>query len=477
VRSRGADIDLLVLGGGTAGLVAAHIAAGLGARVVLAERAPAPGGDCLWTGCVPSKSLLAAASLAQAMRTAPRVGLPATEPRIDFAAVMAHVHGARERIAPHDSAERLREAGVDVIAGEARFTGPRTAEAGGRALRFRRAFVATGSRPAIPPVPGLREAAPLTNETVWDLDALPGRLVVVGGGPIGCELGQAFARLGSAVTIVETGDRLLDKEEPRASALIAERLSAEGVRVRTGVRLAAVEGDRAVLEGGEALPFDRLLVATGRTPAIDGVGLDVAGVQTSDEGVRVDARLRTTNPAVYAGGDVTGLLPFTHVAAFHARVAVPNALFGARRTAGHAAVPWVTFTDPEVGRVGLTEAQARERWGGRVKVAESDVADLDRAITAGEAHGFAKLVGDPRGRLVGATVAAPAGGEAIAELAARVAQGGSIGDVSTAVHAYPTFAEGPARAADEHLRRTLLGPRTRMVARPALAVLRRLAAR
>ena len=468
----GRKVDLVVVGGGTAGLVCAHIAAGAGARVVLAERAPAPGGDCLWTGCVPSKSLIAAASLAHRMRRAGDVGLAPVEPEIDFRAVMARVHGARETIAPQDSAERLREAGVEVVHGTARFTGERTIDLAGRRVRFRRAFVATGSRPVVPPVPGLREAAPLTNETVWDLEELPQRLVIVGGGPVGCELGQAFARLGSAVTIVESGGRLLSGEEPRASALVEERLVAEGVRVLTGVEAEGVRDGR-VVAAGEALRFDRVLVATGRSPETEELGLEAAGVKAGQQGeVLVDRRLRTSNPAIYAGGDVIAELLFTHAAAYHARTAAPNALFGTRRTVDHGAVPRVTFTDPEVASVGLSEEQARDRWGDDVIVAEADYAELDRAITAGEAYGFAKLVGDPKGRLVGATVAAPAAGEAIAELTARVVTGGKIADVSQTVHAYPTFAEGPSRAADEYLRRTYLSPRVRTVAKPVLAALR-----
>ena len=300
---------------------------------------------------------------------------------------------------------------------------------------------------------------------------------MLGGGPIGCELGQAFARLGSAVTIVEAGDRLLAKEEPRASALLEQRLRAEGIAVRTRERLEAVtagaDGSGVATLSEGSVEFDRILVAVGRVPRSDDLGLDVAGVELSDDGtVAVDDRLRTSNAAVYAVGDVTGHLPFTHVAANHARVAVPNALFGLRRRADHGTIPWVTFTDPEIAHVGMTLAEARERWGDSAVTTESDYADLDRAVTAGEASGFALLVGDPRGRLVGATVAGPAAGEAIAELTAWKAQGAKIGAVSSTVHAYPTFAEGPSRAADEHLRRRVAGLRLQRFTRPILALLR-----
>jgi pyruvate/2-oxoglutarate dehydrogenase complex dihydrolipoamide dehydrogenase (E3) component len=468
--------DLVVLGGGTAGLVSAIIAARVGSRVALVE-AERTGGDCLWTGCVPSKALIAAADLAHRMRHADRVGLPVHEPAVDFAAVMAHVHAARETIAPEDSPERLRSEGVTVVDERGAFAAPGVIAAGSRRLRYGAAIVATGSRPVLPPVPGLADAAPLTSDTVWDLEELPGRLVVLGGGPIGCELGQAFARLGSRVTIVEMGDRLLAAEEEAAGRLIADVLRGEGVDLRLGRAAESVAagggGAGVVRAGGEDLRFDRLLVVAGRTARTADLGLEVIGARVSGDGtIAVDERLRTTAPHVYAAGDVTGGPPFTHVAAQHARIAAPNALFGLRRRVEYAAVPWATFTDPEVGRVGLTEAQARERWGDRATVASFDYEHSDRAITAGQARGFAKLIGDPRGRLVGATVAAPSGGETIAALAAHVAAGAKIGAISSQVHAYPTLAEGPARAADQHVTEQLLRPGSRAALRVALGLVR-----
>lgn len=463
--------DLVVLGGGTGGLVSSLIAAGAGARVALIER-DRTGGDCLWTGCVPSKSLIAAAGLAHRMRHAGDVGLAPVQPQIDFAAVMDHVWGAIRTIEPHDSPERLRAAGVDVVRAEGRFTAPGRIQAGDRELRFRTAIIATGSHPVVPPIPGLEAADPLTTDTVWDLRELPARLVVLGGGPIGCELSQAFARLGAEVTLVEMSDRLLLKEEPRASELIAQRLAEDGVDVRLGHAAAIFASGKLTLASGDPVAFDRVLVATGRAPRTAELGLDVAGVATDASGaVEVDARLRTSARGIYAVGDVTGLVPFTHVAAHHARVATPNALFHTRTNVSDT-LPWVTFTDPEVARVGLSEAQARERWGDRAIVAEHDYAGLDRAITAGERHGFARLVADPRGRLVGATVAAPGGGEAIAELTAWISRGEKLAAVSRSVHAYPTLAEGPARAADAYLAARYASPRLRAIARPVLAMLR-----
>ena len=463
--------DMVIIGGGTGGLVAALIAAGAGARVALVERART-GGDCLWTGCVPSKALIAAANLAHRMRHADAVGLAPREPEIDFAQVMDHVHGAQRRIAPQDSVERLRREGVEVIEADSRFLGPGRIQAGDRVLSWRTAIIATGSEPFGPPIPGLDEAGPLTTENLWGLSELPPRLVVLGGGPIGCELGQAFARLGSGVTLVEMAPRLLAREEPAASRLIEARLRGDGVDVRTGVTAEAVTDGGVQLSAGDRVPFDRILVAVGRRARTGGLGLDSVEVRTDQRGsVTVDKRLRTSGPRIFAVGDVTGALPFTHVAAYHARIATVNALFGARGRTSYAAVPWVTFTDPEVARVGLTEADARRRWG-EATTTSFGYAELDRAVTAGEAYGFATLVGDPRRRLVGATVCAPAGGESIAELAAWISQGRRIDDVSRTVHAYPTFAEGPARAADAHLRARLLGGRTRALARPALAALR-----
>jgi pyruvate/2-oxoglutarate dehydrogenase complex dihydrolipoamide dehydrogenase (E3) component len=330
--------DLVVLGGGTGGIVASLIAARVGARVALIER-DRLGGDCLWTGCVPSKSLLAAAELAHRMRDADSVGLAPHEPEIDFGTVMAHVQRAIRTIEPQDSPERLRREGVHVIEGEGRFEAPGIIAAGGSWLRWRRAIVATGSSLALPPVEGLAEAAPLTTETVWQLRELPERLVVLGGGPSGCELGQAFARLGARVTVVELADRLLLKEEPRASRLIADRLCEDGIDVRVGSRATRVEPGALTVERAagetETIPFDRILVAAGRAPRTRDLGLERVGVEVGDSGaVIVDANLRTTARSVYAVGDVTGLLPFTHVAAIMPawRHPMPCSMRGARRT-------------------------------------------------------------------------------------------------------------------------------------------------
>jgi pyruvate/2-oxoglutarate dehydrogenase complex dihydrolipoamide dehydrogenase (E3) component len=468
---------MVVIGGGTAGLVASRTAAGLGARVVLVERDPrGPGGDCLWTGCVPSKALIAAAELAHRIRNAQSVGLTPSEPEIDFARVMEHVHGAQRTIEPEDSADSLRRDGVDVIAGTARFTGPGRIEVeGGPALRYRTALIATGSRPVIPDVDGLDAVEPLTNESVWDLRERPGRLAIIGGGPIGCELGQAFQRLGAQVTLVQRRAYLLPREEPEARELIAARLRADGVDLRLETKPLRVADGVLSVDAGEDVAFDRVLVATGRRAETDDLGLETIGAELDGSGgVKVDERLATTASGVYAAGDAVTALPFTHVAGYHGRTVAANALLRTRARVSYDAVPWATFTDPEVGRVGITEAQARERFGAKAVVVRHDYAHNDRAITAGDTHGFAKLVGDPKGRLVGATVCAPRGGESIAELAAWIRAGRKIDDVSQTVHAYPTFSEGQARAADDYLRDKFLNPRVRRFTKPALALLRRI---
>jgi pyruvate/2-oxoglutarate dehydrogenase complex dihydrolipoamide dehydrogenase (E3) component len=470
-------LDLVVIGGGTGGLVSALVAAGIGARVALIERGRL-GGDCLWTGCVPSKSLLAAADLAHRIRHADDVGLVPSEPTIDFTQVMDHVYRARRVIEPQDSAARLERDGIEVVAGHARFESPGVVDVSGRRLRYRKAIIATGSHPLLPSIPGLAEADPLTSDTVWDLTHQPRSLAILGGGAIGCELALAFARLGSHVALIEAGERLLPREEPRASELIAARLQAEGIGVWHGSSVESVTHGQA---GGElklqhrgtppTIAFDRLLVAVGRAASTGALGLERVGVRTDASGfVQVDARLRSTNRHVYAVGDVTGAMAFTHVAAYHARVATINALFATRRHVDYTSVPRVTFTDPEVAAIGLTEREARGRWE-KPTIVSFDYAELDRAITDGRPYGFVTLVGDPKGRLVGATIAAPAGAESIAELAAWVTTGAKIDRISQTVHAYPTFSEGPSRAADANLRARFAGPRTQRLAGRALQIL------
>ncbi len=429
-------IDLLVIGGGTAGLVAARTAAQLGASVLLVER-ERTGGDCLWTGCVPSKALVAAASAAAGARSAARLGVHVDGVRVDFAGVMAHVKGAMATIEPVDSPATLEEAGVAVRSGSARFTGPDSVDVDGERIAFRHALIATGSDPALPPVPGLEGA--LTSDTVWDLTELPRRLVVLGGGTIGCELGQAFARLGSAVTIVEMGERLLQGEDARAAEVVADALRADGVVVRTGSRVEAADGGSVVLASGERIEGDALLVALGRRPDTRGLDPAAAGVELTERGhVAVDASLRTTNPRVSAAGDVTGHPQFTHVAGVHGALAAVNAVLGLRRKIDLRAVPKVTYTVPEVASVGAAQGHSERVFANT---------GVDRAIADGNTAGFTRLVLDRRTRVVGATVVGPRAGEVLAELTLAVRKRLPVTAVAATIHAYPTYADATWNAA------------------------------
>lgn len=435
--------DLLVVGGGTAGIVSAKTAAGFGARVLLVER-ERTGGDCLWTGCVPSKALLAAASVAAHARSGARLGIDVAGVSVDFAKVMEHVHASIRTIEPVDSPGALEAAGVHVEAGDLTFTGPNSATVDGRPVEFAQAIVCTGSSPVVPPIPGLDEAQPLTSDTVWDLDTLPGRLAVLGGGNIGCELGQAFARLGSEVTIVESAPRLLPREDPQAAELVAAALERDGVSLLTGAPVVMVksvpDSGVLVLDDGSQIAFDRLLVSVGRRPRTRGLGLDRAGVELDDRGyVRVDARLRTTNPNIWAAGDVTGHAQFTHTAGVHGSLAASNAVLGLRRRVDTTTVPRVTFTDPEVAAVGLGADSASDAG---LHVVVRDHAHLDRAIVESDVRGFTKLVVDAKGRILGATVVGPRAGETLGELTLAVRHGMRTRNLAGTTHAYPTYSDG-----------------------------------
>ncbi len=466
--------DLVVIGGGTAGIVAAKTAARLGARVALVER-DRTGGDCLWTGCVPSKALLAAAAVAAGARNATDLGVTVDGVNVDFGAVMKHVHGAVAAIEPVDSPAALERAGVTVLAGSARFTGPRSVEVDARPVPFRRALIATGSSPAVPGIPGLREAGPLTSDTVWDLTELPRRLVVLGGGSIGCELGQAFARLGSDVTVVEASRRLLPNEDPDASQLVEASLRADGVTVLTGHRATRVDGSPGgsgqllVSEDhdgdgggpGRAVAYDALLVAVGRRPGSRDLGLDLAGVAVADSGhVEVDARLRTTNERIWAAGDVTPHPQFTHVAGVHGSMAASNAVLGLRRQVDLTAVPRVTYTDPEVAAVG---APSFAEEGPAPTVVTRSHDEVDRAVTEGRTDGFSRLVLDRRHKVVGATLVGPRAGESLAEVVLAIRKGLGTGDLSGTTHAYPTYGDGPWNAAIADTQARLDAPGVRFV--------------
>ncbi len=465
--------DLVVIGGGTAGIVSAKTAARLGASVLLVER-DAPGGDCLWTGCVPSKSLLAAAESAAAARRATRFGVEAPVVEVDFTRVMAHVHGAIARIAPTDSAEALEAAGVRVRRGTARFTSRSSVVVDGDEVRFRQAVLATGAAPAVPGIPGLAEAQPMTSDTVWGLEQLPTQLAVLGGGSIGCELGQAFARLGSQVTIVEGDDRILPREDRHAAEVLATSLSTDGVKVATGhgvVNVTGRSGDRGTLEldDGSLVDFDHLLVAVGRSPRTASLGLEAAGVETDERGfVTVSPLLQTTNPRVWAAGDLTGHPQFTHLAGVHASTAASNAVLGLRRKVSTTAVPRVTFTHPEIAAVGL----GTERPPQGLVVRHWSDEHVDRAVAESSTDGFTRLVVDKRGRILGATVVGPRAGEALAELTLAVRQGLRTRDLAGTTHPYPTYGDGPWNATIADVQQRLTHPGTALAIR-ALATVRR----
>jgi pyruvate/2-oxoglutarate dehydrogenase complex dihydrolipoamide dehydrogenase (E3) component len=460
---------LVVIGGGTAGLVAAAGAAGLGARVALVER-DLLGGDCLNVGCVPSKALIRCSRAAADARDAGRFGVTIGGPvEVDFPAVMERMRRLRARLAPADSAARFRGLGLDVYFGRAAFTAAGALEVAGSTLRYRRAVVATGARAAAPPIPGLPEAGYLTNETVFSLETLPRRLAVLGGGPIGCELAQCFARFGSEVHLIEVSSGVLNREDADASRIVGEALARDGVRlhVDTSLERAAARGDERVLElarGGETreLVVDRVLVGVGRSPVVDGLGLDAAGVEHDpDTGIAVDDFLRTTNPRVFAAGDVASPYKFTHAADAQARIVVQNALFAVaglgRRRASRLTIPWVTYTDPEVAHVGLHAAEARER-GLEVDTFRVELGDVDRALLDGEDEGYLDAhVKRGTGTILGATLVARHAGEMISEVTLAMTTGAGLGDLAGTIHPYPTQAEVFRKAGDAY-NRTRLTP-------------------
>ena len=413
-------------------------AAGLGARVALIER-DRLGGDCLNVGCVPSKALLRSARAVREARMAARVGIHVAEPLVDFAAVMARLNERRTILAPNDSAERLQSAGVDVFFGSASFVDPRTIAVNGRHLTFRRAVIATGGRPVAPDIPGLEKAGYLTNETVFDIAGQPRRLLVIGAGAIGCELAQAFALLGTEVTVSDVADRPLTHEDADASAIVRRSLEADGVRFQLGARLSGVARGE-----GEAI-----LVAAGRAPNVEGLNLDAARVRYGPAGIDVNDRLQTTNPRVFAAGDVASPFKFTHAADATARLVVQNALFFGRRRAPRLVIPWCTYTMPEVARVGAIDGDA-------ITVLSSDV---DRAVLDTDTDGFVR-VHHERGRIRGCTIVAPHAGELIGHVAMAMARGGTLSDLSSTVFPYPTYGEGLRKAGDAY-RRRLLTPRVK----------------
>jgi pyruvate/2-oxoglutarate dehydrogenase complex dihydrolipoamide dehydrogenase (E3) component len=459
--------NLVVLGAGTAGLVAAAGAAGIGAKVALIER-QLMGGDCLNVGCVPSKAIIRSAHAAHDVRTADRFGVRVTGAvEVDFPAVMERMRRIRTGISPNDSAKRFSEHyGIDVYFGSARFTGPDTVDVDGSILRFAKAVIATGARAVAPPIPGLDEAGFLTNHNVFNLTEQPPRLAVVGGGPIGSELAQTFARLGSEVTIIEMADQFLQREDRDAAEILRASLERDGVAVRLSTRVDQVESspDGKVLsldtpDGAQRITIDEILVGVGRRPNVEGLDLEAAGVEYDRSGVRVNDFLQTTNKRIYASGDVCLPFKFTHIADAASRAVVQNALFpGPKKRMSRQIVPWCTYTDPEIAHVGLYPHQAEQR-GVAVDTWEVAMSEVDRAIAEDAGVGFLKVhCKKGTDTILGATIVARHAGEMISEITTAMAAGLGLGKFSAVIHPYPTQAEVIRKAADAY-NRTKLTPR------------------
>jgi pyruvate/2-oxoglutarate dehydrogenase complex dihydrolipoamide dehydrogenase (E3) component len=457
--------DLVVIGGGAGGLVVASVAAQLGLRVALIEKTPRLGGDCLHTGCVPSKTLIRTARVISLMRRGAEFGLDAVSPRVDLGRISDHVHAVIGHIQQHDDPERFRGYGCEVLFGHAAFTDPYTVEVNGQRLRSRRFVIATGSRPAVPRITGLDAVDYLTNESIFNLRELPRHLVVLGGGPIGVELAQAFARLGSTVSLVERLPELLPHEDPEVATLLRQRLVSEGIRILTATEVQRVytEGHDVHVEcsGGHRLQADKLLVATGRQANVDRLGLDAAGVDHNARGVTVDRRLRTSRKHIFACGDVCGPYQFTHMAEYQAGIVISNAVFRFPKKTDYRVVPRVTYSDPELAHVGMTLQEAAAR-GIEAKVLSFPFNGIDRALAEVEPYGLSKFV-THKGRLLGATILGAHAGELIHEVALAMHTGATLRDLSATIHAYPTLAQIHRRTANSGLSGTLFSSGTRRV--------------
>ncbi|MHB8066472.1 MAG: mercuric reductase [Desulfobaccales bacterium] len=460
--------NLAVIGGGTAGLVTAAGAAGLGAKVALVER-HFLGGDCLNYGCVPSKAIIRSSRVAADVHDAGLFGIKIPEsPEVDFAAVMERMRRLRAGISQHDAAARFRDLGVDVFLGEARFSGPRTLEVGAKTLRFQYAVIATGGRPVHPAVPGLEEAGYLTNETVFSLTSRPERLLVMGGGPIGCELAQALQRLGCRVTLLHKYDRLMNREDEDAAALLQKIFLKEGINLLLNAKPLQVTktagGKRVEFEADgqrREIELDEILIGAGRTPNVEGLNLEAAEVKYETgkgRGVLVDDRLRTSNRRIYAAGDICLPYQFTHLADAAARIVIQNALFFGRKKLSALTIPWCTYTDPEVAHVGLNEAEARKK-GIEIQTYIKPLTEVDRAVVDGEEEGFVKIhVKQGTDRILGATIVARHAGEMISEVTTAMVGGIGLGRLAAVIHPYPTQAEAIRQTGDLY-NRTRLTPR------------------
>ena len=461
--------NMVVVGGGTAGLVTAAGVAGLGGKVALVERYLL-GGDCLNFGCVPSKTLIAASRVAAQVRQAERYGVTSGGGEVDFAAVMERVRRVRAEISHHDAAKHFSEMGVDIFLGDGAFTGPDTVEVAGVTLKFTRACIATGARALRPAIEGLAEVGFRTNETIFALTELPRRLAVLGSGPLGCELGQALARLGSEVTIIERGGQFLGKEDRDAAEIVGRSFGQEGIRCVLNAEVRQISKDEngkhlvmATEEGEQTVTVDDILVGFGRVPNVDGLGLEDAGVEYDERyGVKVNDNLRTTNKRIYAAGDVCLKHKFTHTADAAARIVIQNALFWGRKKLSALTIPWCTYTDPEVAHVGLYEHEAAEQ-GIDVDTFTKPLKDNDRALAEGEDEGFVRVhVKKGSDRIVGATIVGPHAGDMISEISVAMAGEVGLGRVANVIHPYPTVAEAVKGTGDLY-NRTRLTPRIKKV--------------
>lgn len=454
--------DLCIIGAGSGGLSLAAGAAQLGRKVVLFEEGEM-GGDCLNTGCIPSKALIAAAARAHAMRNAEKFGVKSVEPDIDFAAVIDHVHSVIAAIAPVDSQERFEGFGVKVIRAHATFTGEQTVEGGDTRVHAKHIVIATGSRPSTPPIPGLDATPYFTNETIFENRKLPKHLIVVGGGPIGVELAQAHARLGSEITIIEGGPSILGKDDPELVEIVRQQLTKDGVRIIEGAMVEKISGDEgniSVRAGQQTVSGTHLLVAAGRTPSVEGLNLEAAGVTYDRKGVTVDNGLRTTNKRIYAMGDVAGGRQFTHVAGYHASVLVRKILFKAPAKNNEHLAPWVTYVDPELAQVGLIESEAKARHDD-AKTVSWRVDENDRAQAERDTRGLIKVVAKKNGEILGASIVGKNAGDLIQPWAYAIANGQKIKSFTNYIAPYPTRGELAKRAAGQWYTPALFSDRTR----------------
>lgn len=448
--------DLIVIGGGAAGLVTASGAVQLGAKVALIER-DRLGGECLWTGCVPSKALIDAGKTKHRIDKARNEGFEIGKVQVDFSRVMDHVHETIMSIQPHDDPERFRKMGIRVIKGSARFTGHNRLEVNGETLIGNRFCIATGGSALVPPIEGIQDVPFLTHETFFDIRKQPEHLIIIGAGPIGCELGQAMSRLGSKVSLIETLDCVLHNDDKELACMLHQILLEEGVDIHVGTRVIKSEknGDKILLtcqQGGKDLKVegDALLLATGKRPRTSGMGLEAAGVAVDRGGIRIDEALQTTNPRIYACGDVAGPHLFTHMAEYQAGLVISNALVPLlNRKTNYSVVPWGTYTDPELAHVGLSEKTAREKFGDEgVAVYRYEVKGNDRHIIEGQILGMVKLITRPNGKILGCDMLGASAGELIHEYALAIKKGLSVGSISGLIHAYPTLIQANKRVSD-----------------------------